>query len=145
MSQDICHSGIFDKEQFSRWWLYPSDSCVHVLEHSLTSLLNTLISIGRSFIFLIAINIFSEPMQSIESIYSSACHYLLLRFRISFDIFAGHCLFLSKQRSELDYYECGSFSFGCPDRPYLGSSVYKCENLKNRFVWFIALDHKCTA
>nr|XP_022290661.1 uncharacterized protein LOC111102281 isoform X2 [Crassostrea virginica] len=37
----------------------------------------------------------------------------------------GLCLFLSKRRSELDSYECKTFEYGCPDRPYLGSSVYK--------------------
>lgn len=45
--------------------------------------------------------------------------------------FAGRCLFLSKTRSELKSYDCRTFDYGCPDRPYFGSSVYKCENFQN--------------
>ncbi|XP_078338915.1 uncharacterized protein LOC144617658 isoform X2 [Crassostrea virginica] len=46
----------------------------------------------------------------------------------------GRCLFLSKPTSELDSYDCRTFDYGCPDRPYFGSSVYKyssCVSIEN--------------
>ena len=43
--------------------------------------------------------------------------------------FAGTCLYLSKTRSELDIYDCSRrFTYGCPEKQYLSSSIYQCKH-----------------
>lgn len=42
-------------------------------------------------------------------------------------VISGLCLYLSKKRSDLDYYDCKSFKSGCPDRNYVGATIYECK------------------
>ena len=42
-------------------------------------------------------------------------------------VIAGLCLFLKKDVSELDSYDCTHFRYGCPPSPYTGATVYKCK------------------
>ncbi|XP_078310475.1 uncharacterized protein LOC144618392 [Crassostrea virginica] len=40
-------------------------------------------------------------------------------------IHQGVCLFLKKDKSVVDSYDCHVFNYGCPTGPYFGSTVYK--------------------
>ena len=43
------------------------------------------------------------------------------------NINTGICLFLVKDRSDVDSYDCKHFVQGCPTGFYTGSTVYKCK------------------
>ncbi|XP_078321421.1 uncharacterized protein LOC144621664 [Crassostrea virginica] len=47
----------------------------------------------------------------------------------------GTCLYLSKTRSELDMYDCSRrFTYGCPEKQYLSSSIYRypsCSSIRD--------------
>ena len=67
---------------------------------------------------------------------NSVVHFLELKLAIYVIRFyiTGVCLFLSQEKSELDYVDCKDFKFGCPTIPYRGSTVYKCKIVINHQV-----------
>ena len=50
--------------------------------------------------------------------------------------FSDLCLFLSKNTSKIDAFDCKTrFKHGCPDKPYRGSTIFKCKTLQISLEW----------
>lgn len=41
----------------------------------------------------------------------------------------GLCLYLSKESLKMEAHDCKVFKSGCPEIPYMGSTIYKCKAL----------------
>lgn len=41
-------------------------------------------------------------------------------------LLTGLCLFLSKTKLDLDSYNCETFDYGCPDKPYAAETIFEC-------------------
>lgn len=62
--------------------------------------------------------------------------------------FTGLCLYLSKEKSKIEAYECTNvFKSGCPEIPYRGSTIYKCKTyfiVRNVYIFLLYL-HQLTS
>lgn len=53
-------------------------------------------------------------------------------FILSISFFEGLCLYLPKDDSKVDAYDCKNFRKGCPTENYRGSTIYERKSVLNQ-------------
>ena len=64
-------------------------------------------------------------------------HITVRLFDILFSFVIDVCLYLRKDRSEVDSYNCLNFAHGCPTGTYRGSTVYTSKAAYSLYLNFI--------
>ena len=74
-------------------------------------------------------NFGTEPTRSHLYLNKHHAEHVNIFYHLLFSFFSilGICLFLVKDRSEVDSYDCQHFVQSCPTGFYTGSTVYKCK------------------